>query len=745
MLHSKIFRIILLLVIAASLALISRSLMSRVGSRTEAPEEEILPEEIVRKTTDFEHSQMKNGRVLFRVIAGSSTMTTGGDNVLERVSLWRFDDDGQPSDMIEGEEAVYNPARKKILFTGDVVIRLERGILIYADRVEGNLASETLVIREDYRMEHESVIGQGRGLEYVFLLHRLRFLDRVNLEMDAVADRKEVEAGRGEYLMDSGRIVLEDRVRIESPQSTVRGDRVEALLDSNGQLSILRSWGRARLSAGGSGSFSGDELSLDLRNGLLTVLSSDAGTKSLFQAGGELGSRRISGDAIYCSFTSAPGDSWTLKKIKADGGVKLEFPESSLKDCRGEHFQGELSSGSDMHFETISLSGNVHLVQEDAPGSKGILEGQDLRLELDREGLPELVVASGEVSADLSRPAGPEKGMENYRIEAGDVLRLVYDHGTVREAVARRDCRLAVRTGEQSDRLEADSLRIEFLNGLMAGASAGGKVRGRSEGSGIRRELSSDRLDVSYHEGIFSSFEQSGSVSLRETDSAGSYEISAEKTRFEEEGQVLTAEGGRPVMIITESDPGGIRKIETRATLIRLSQADSLLEAEGEVESIYYREEGSFVFVAAVMKSDLARGQVEYRENVRLLLDENVIQGDKMILDSRSRNLSIEGGVDTKLLTGEGNQLSEYRVVSSRLELDTAAGTASYEGDVRLDSEDFDIEAPFLVVYMEPGTMEGFSRIEAWGGVTIREEGRVWTGERAEYLKETGKVVVDAQ
>ena len=205
MLHSKFFRIILVLVIVISLILIFRSLQTRMGNRPENLEEEILPEEIVRKTTDFEHTQQKNGKVLFRVIAGSSTMKTGGDNILERVSLWRFGVNGEPSDMIESEKGVYNPDKDEILFTGDVVIRLERGILIYADQVYGDLIKETLRISEDYRLEYESVLGEGKGLEYLFISRRLRFINGVNLVMNEVSGKKEIDAQNGLYLMDSGK------------------------------------------------------------------------------------------------------------------------------------------------------------------------------------------------------------------------------------------------------------------------------------------------------------------------------------------------------------------------------------------------------------------------------------------------------------------------------------------------------------------------------------------------------------
>ncbi|MCK5794206.1 MAG: hypothetical protein KAH12_05850, partial [Anaerolineales bacterium] len=317
MLHSKIFRIILLLVFAVSMLLIIRSLVTRVENRPEITEEEnILPEEIIRKTTDFEHSQMKNGKVLFRVIAGSSTMKIGGDNVLERVSLWRFNDSGESSDMIEGEEAVYNSEKKAIQFTGDVVIRLERGILIYADQVQGDLAKETILIKEDYRMEYESVLGQGKGLEYRFISHRLRFISDVNMVMDYDSNRTEIEADRGMYLIDSGKIKLEGDAKIESPQSTVEGQQVDIDMDEFDQIMNISTRGSARVKPDQENNFSGAGIFMDIRNNFLTVLGSET-EKAVFHGRGETESRRLLADAIYCSFHPGLEDSWILDKVKA--------------------------------------------------------------------------------------------------------------------------------------------------------------------------------------------------------------------------------------------------------------------------------------------------------------------------------------------------------------------------------------------------------------------------------------------
>ncbi len=714
-----------------------------MGNRPENLEDEILPEEIVRKTTDFEHTQQKNGKVLFRVIAGSSTMKTGGDNILERVSLWRFGVNGEPSDMIESEEAVYNPNKDEILFTGDVVIRLERGILIYADQVKGDLARETLRISENYRLEYESVLGEGKGLEYLFLSRRLGFINGINLVMNEISGKKEIEARNGQYLMDSGKITLAGNARIESLQSTMQGDRIEIELDKDDQIEKLSSWGNARLIPARENVFSGAGIFMDIKNNFLTILGS-ADNKAIFIGGSEPDARELSSDAIYCSFFSGPESSWKLNKIKAEGNVSLELPESKLDECRGEFFQGVLAPGKSGKFETVNLSGNVYLSHISPDSSKETMQGQNLWIEMDSEGVPGLVRIEKDVIADLSHSPGAGKGKARTRhLEVQDLLLMNYEKGVLQQISGRLGCLVTGSTGEQEDKLESDSILLEFRKGDLSRASADGSVRGEGWDGTTRKKLNSDHLDLFYEDGILTAFEQSGSVVLQEKGSDRNFEIQAEHSRFESGTKVLTVEQGRPLLIVLQSDAQGTRRFETRARQISINSEDNLLKAVGSVESIYDMKELPLVFVSSYMESDLTSGKVEYSGDVKLLLEENIIKGDKMRLDTEKRELSVEGSVDSKLLTRNLESYDEYRISSGKLDLDTVAGTASYQEEVKFDTEGLRIESPFLVLYMETGQMKEFSRVEAWGGVTISEEGRVWTGERAEFLKETGKVVVD--
>ena len=535
--------------------------------------------------------------------------------------------------------------------------------------------------------------------------------------------------------------MIAGNARIESLQSTMQGEKIEIELDKDDQIEKLSSWGNARLMPGRENVFSGAGIFMDIKKNFLTILGSED-RKAVYTGGNAPDTRELSSDAIYCSFFSGPEGSWNLSRIKAEGNVTLELPGRKLDECRGEFFQGVLAPGKSGQFETVNMSGNVYLSHISPDSSRETMQGQNLWIEMDAEGAPGLVRIEKDVIADLSRSPGGGKA-EARHLEVQDILLLNYEKGVLQQITGRLGCLMTGLTGEQEDKLESDSILLEFREGVLSRASADGSVRGEGRNGLIRRNLNSDHLDIFYENGIFAAFEQAGSVVLQQNGSDRNFEIQAEHSRFESGTQVLTVEEGRPLLVVVESDKDGTRRFETRAKQISINSSDNFLKADGSVESIYDMKELPLVFVSSHMESDMASGKVEYTGDVRLLLEENIIKGDKMLLDTEKRELSVEGNVDTKLLTRDAEKFDEYRILSGRLDLDTVAGTASYEEEVKFDTEGLRIESPFLVLYMETGQMKEFSRVEAWGGVTISEEGRVWTGERAEYLKETGKVVVD--
>lgn len=743
MLHSKLLRIILLLVIISSLVLIAYSLWIRMGSRSEPVEEEILSEEVIRRTTEFEHSQLKNGKVLFRVISGSSTMVTGGDNILERVSLWRFNQEGGPSDMIEGERAVYNPEAKKIKFTGDVIIRLENGLLVYADQVQGDLETEILEIREDYRMEYEAILGRGTGLEYVFPRRDLHFTEGIELVFDQPADHREASAGKGFFDLDSGRIILEEEARVENFQSRITGQRIEIDLDGGNQIKNFKVWERARFSPGDNNFFSGDGISVDNTSNSLTILGSDT-ERAFYRGGVPENERRLSADAIYCSFGSGRDGAWKLEKIKAEGKVEIEIPAGGVEECRGGYFEGHSFPEPEKGFREIFLSKNVFLARVAEGDRKETIVCRDLHLKMDGEGRIQSALADHDVLAEINS-SGPDGEMVKSSLKAEESIEIVYEDGSLRRATGNGGCDFNQSGPSRKEELKAGEIRVIFQNGLPRRAAAEGEVSGRSRLEELEREFDCNSLGLFYSDGHLSGFEMSGGSSIRESNVGRKITISSERITHDTAGRILKAEGGRPVMIVDQENSEGVGVYETRARKIIVERSDNLFRAEGQIESIYDLESGTLVFVSDTMSSRLEEGLVEYQGNVRLMLDKNVIRGNRMQLNSATRDLVVEGAVDTRILAGEGVESDEYRIMAESLNLSSSMGTATYRNKVRFESEDLNIEAPVLVLFMEGGDIKEFSRLEAWGGVKILEEGRTWTGEKAVYSKETGKVRVDGE
>ena len=88
-----------------------------------------------------------------------------------------------------------------------------------------------------------------------------------------------------------------------------------------------------------------------------------------------------------------------------------------------------------------------------------------------------------------------------------------------------------------------------------------------------------------------------------------------------------------------------------------------------------------------------------------------------------------------------GEQPREFRVRAQRLDLESPAHHAVYQEDVRLDSEELQLQAPRLELFFLAPPESGLERLEGSGGVEIVEQGRHWRAEHATYLRKTDQVV----
>ena len=214
----KLFRLALSLVLLAAAAAIVWSFLGRRELRPPVVRERLLSPEVQQQSTDFQHTEHKEGKTVYRVEAGTSIETVTEVHRLHGVKLTHFGPDGNPAEGISGHEAVYRLKDKGIEITGRVRIELADGTEIEADRLKADLARNVVTIEEGFRFGMERLSGHGRSLRYEIGRRLLRIEEEFELAITQAADRLQVTAARALYDLEERRVDLLDGALIRGPQ-----------------------------------------------------------------------------------------------------------------------------------------------------------------------------------------------------------------------------------------------------------------------------------------------------------------------------------------------------------------------------------------------------------------------------------------------------------------------------------------------------------------------------------------------
>ncbi len=162
----KLLRIGLIALIVAGGTAIVWSFMSRRQQAEVIPSGQMLDPEVSRRSTQFEYSERKRGHTVFKVYADISTETISGIHQLKDVDLVHYDQAGQPSATVSGQEAVYRVKEKLVEFFGNVQIDLADGTRVMSRRVNADLDQEIMTIEEKFVFERGKLRGEGNSLLY---------------------------------------------------------------------------------------------------------------------------------------------------------------------------------------------------------------------------------------------------------------------------------------------------------------------------------------------------------------------------------------------------------------------------------------------------------------------------------------------------------------------------------------------------------------------------------------------------
>ena len=744
MLRSNVIRVGLISLIFFIAIAIVWSLISRQQESTVLFSPELLSPEIARRSTKFEYSEHKAGRIVFTVDAETSTETVNRIHTLKKVSLNYFGDSSTPSDVISGEEAVYRIKDKLMEFSGDVRILLADGTKVFSERLSADLAKEVMTIEENFRFQRGKISGTGSSMVYTLPQRQIRVLGGLQLAVSSHSGHVEGGSDAALYRLRARVVELSGNSHILGTESRLFGDRLTFFLNEDGDIQKILSSGHCELQLGSPKSFSGDRINGFFganpeRRGYFEVLggkSEGGSTRAVYRERTDGGVNVIESDRIVCSPRGQGILEWgALQRISAQGDVRLRLPQLGIEQSRAGHLVGTFFQDG-KSVQQVSLKGAVSVTRRSGP-FKSIseeLQCESLRLQLESAHLLKMVTAKGNVHIKANSPG-------YYRhLLARDVVWAQYEDGLPKRVVARGGCTLESRNESEKNLLTAPSLEIGYRQGLVRRIVGKGGTQLVIENGGRRRRTRSDQVEVQYEKEKVERVIQSGGFHFWQEDPPGA-ELESAYATFEAVSEKITFGGDESPRLRLAGD-GYVSASETFAQIFQLDQETGEIEGIGLVRSVFQGKDGLIIITAERMDANPEAGWINYYSRSRIVQGASTITGKLVRYSLSDQRLLVEDEVKSTFVEEDEFGGQRYRIAANHLVYEPAEFRARYEGKVRVETRDLFIEAPFVEFLFAAADSYRLQKMIAWGGVRIRGEDRNAEGERAIHFPYERKVVL---
>jgi LPS export ABC transporter protein LptC len=443
---------------------------------------------------------------------------------------------------------------------------------------------------------------------------------------------------------------------------------------------------------------------------------------------------------------------------------------------------------SDGSVESIVATGKVHGTRNTPVGGDGIDAG---RIEMDLatpDNLPRLLTASNGVTLTSTSAAfnGGTRRVESDALE----MHFLSDPGTLQTEVdsvntlapARVDWQnVAMMNGKpvpQAMRMAGKQMNLKFdgQNRLQQLVSSGGVEVTRKIGDAPNETTASRELTAKFDKtGEWTTIDQTGDVHFHDAQRAGQ----GDRAQLDRAANTVTLDGS---VVLADA------ATQTTAQSASFTQGANTLRADGHVLTTELHSTNASIanlaqepahISAEHLVTDTARGHAVYSGKGRLWQGQTVIEGDTIELDSLTHVLVAKGQVRGVFPQAAWNPKSgeapaQPSSKTARPPTNKAAGQAPrpatqlapqlghvrgglltywdaesrgrIEQDARVDSEQGSIQADRIDLYFsDSGASSGtkqLSRSVANGAVTVRQQDRRGTSDRAEYTASEGKFVL---
>ncbi len=733
----KALRVALVALLLLGITAITWNFLSRREPPTPVLEEQFLSSEIKQQTTQFEYTEHKEGRPLFKVQAQISTETLGGLHQLSEIRLTHYDDQGQPAESVSGKEATYKIQERQVDIQGDVKILLVDGTEILSHRVRANLARETVAIDDSFRIRRKRVFGKGRSLLYQIRKKTVQIADQLQLTVPQGAGEAVMHSERVHYDVAKQIMDCSGNASIREGDRLLLADRIVIFLTQEKGIDKVLASGRAALSVPPGQEFSGDRIDafFNRETGRLRhfqVLGSPVSDSSfgIRRATYNEGSHHLESDRIevHPSSGEEPLTGSGFEHLTAYREVRFSSPGLGIEESQADVF---VLRPLGQKQRRLDLRGSVSLLRRPEAGLEERVSTERLIVEFQAEGTLDHALASGKTTVEL-RGSGEER-----RLDAEDSVEVFYRGGGLDRIVAKKNAVLKQKRKDEESLLRASEMEAWFESDGLRKVAAEGRV-GWSRRLGQKESSSnSDELKLVYQEGRIVEVVQSGNFYYEDKTDSGSMSLESERATFRERTQVVEVQGQQqPILRYFGADRGHSTSGDstTRADRIEISRGTGAIAAFGRVSTIIENAEGdSVALVSGRFELDPKTGWLTYSDHPRLVQNRNLISGRLIRFKRSGGSLMVEDEVESVLVGGSASQETTYEISSKSLVYDRLDRRARYQGKVQLITDDLSMESPILDLHFASSSLEALQRAVASGGVFLREHQRQGRGEKAVY------------
>jgi len=747
MFRSKPVRILLVLLLLLGGGGIAWSVLTRTQVVRRPAERTLLQADERQKMSGAVYWERKSGKVSFQVQAQYSVESAGEIFTLDKVNLIHYDENGQAANLISGKKAVYRKPEGKVVFTGDVRLKLADGTDVFSEAVSADLDKQTVDISQLFRFKRGEASGEGKNLLYQIPDKLLWITGQFTLNMPTDEGPLLIQAAKAFYDIDVRSVDLEGSASIVGSGREMHSDRIDVQMDEQNRITELTGTGNASLVPQSGKLFSGNQILVKARPAekRLTQFEviGNGGRRALYEERDQRGASVLESDRMVGIPAPAAGDKrGALERFEAEGSVSFRSQPLGITRAVSNRAVGRFyAGGSDI--QRIDMVGNVSVVRRstDRRGvqSEDTLTSREVELHFLPNRELQQAKATGTVALKTVAPSSERN------ITAKDFVLVEYRNNAIERVTSEGEPVLQERSQGSARTARAAKFEASYDAGVLKAIRAEGSafVEDRRKDGSVARSWSALAV-ASYENGQAVEIVQEGNVRHLDERPESTVEIRAPYSRYDVREETLAVRG-RPLATARYVRPAGQdrkeQNMETSAEAITLRRKSETIAAQGRVQTVFQEQAGLVVVRSGRMEADRKSGWVVYSDNPRITRDSSSIAGQEVRYNEADQQLIVTGKVESTLVAADKTG-RKYHVLSDRLVYDRKTAKARYEGDVRVTSTDLAMTAPFLEMIFDAQKIEDLREVVAWGGVVVVQGERKASGPRATYYPDTQKVVM---